>query len=140
MSKKMKDILELMLIIIGLFVVGTIIFFVLFEKPKSEDDLKNYLIKMGTDFYVDFYYEEQAKGKSEEELKQYLSKFTDTGIKISLKTLEDYSEENEKTIEKFKNKKKECDKQNTKVIIYPQDPYGKEDYSVEPLLECGDFE
>lgn len=140
MSKKMKDILELMLIIIGLFVVGTIIFFVLFEKPSSEDDLKNYLIKMGTDFYVDFYYEEQAKGKSDEELKQYLSKFTDTGIKISLKTLEDYSEENEKTIEKFKNKKKECDKKNTKVIIYPQDPYGKEDYSVEPLLECGEFE
>lgn len=140
MSKKMKDILELMLIIIGLFIVGTIIFAVLFEKPSSEDELKNYLIKMGTDFYVDFYYEEQSKGKSEEEIKQYLSRFENTGIKISLKTLEDYSDDNEKLIEKFKNKKKECDKKNTKVIIYPKDPYGKEDYSVEPLLECGKFE
>ena len=31
-----------------------------------------------------------------------------------------------------------CDKTETKVIIKPQDPYGKTDYTIEAKLVCGD--
>lgn len=140
MSKRMKQILELLVIIILLFIVGTIIFFVLYEKSSTEDELKDYLFNMGTDFYTNFYYDEQGKGKSEDELKEYLARFENSGIKVSLKTLEDYSEENEEIVKKFKNKKQECDKERTKIIIYPESPYGKNNYSIEPMLECGDFD
>ena len=42
-----------------------------------------------------------------------------------------------KEIATFKSKKKKCDKKNTRVIIYPQKPYGKTDYKVKIELDCG---
>ena len=33
--------------------------------------------------------------------------------------------------------KEECDRNSSMVIIYPKDPYGQKDYTIDAILVCG---
>lgn len=113
-------------------------YFIIFRKTSNETELKNSLNEMGKTFYENFYYEQV--GSSSEEKIELLSKFTTIGIKIDLENLGRYENgEFSKDIDQFKNSLtgNQCNKTNTKVIIYPQSPYGKTDYKVEAKLDCG---
>ena len=108
------------------------------KKEEPKEDLNAILKKLGTDFYEDFYY--MNIGSSDEERATKLSRYETIGIKVDLDNLSRYnSEEVKDDIEKFVNEKtnEKCDKNNTKVIIYPKSPYGKTDYEIETKLECG---
>ena len=98
------------------------------------DKLKN----LGTDFYETFYYKQV--GTTDKEKKEFLEKYKDLGIKISLDSLARHNKEKtEEIMAEFVNKKtdEECDRNNSMVVIYPRDPYGKTDYSVDAVLVCG---
>ena len=37
----------------------------------------------------------------------------------------------------YNNTKDECDKTESVIVIYPQEPYGKTDYVIDAKLSCG---
>lgn len=100
--------------------------------------LTQYLEDLGKEFYENFYYD--AVAKTDEERVEFVKKYGSIGIKVNLDNLSRYSAEGvSERIEKFVNDKtnEDCDKENTKVTIYPKEPYGKSDYSIETSLVCG---
>ncbi len=108
------------------------------KKTDQKEDLNVVLKKLGTSFYEDFYY--TNIGSSDEERATKLARYETIGIKVDLDNLSRYNTENVKEeIDKFVNEKtnEKCDKNNTKVIIYPKSPYGKTDYEIETKIECG---
>lgn len=139
-DNKNKKIIIIVAAFVVLAIVGTIIGFKLSSSKKVEqkDELKDVLKDLGVSFYEDFYY--KNIGNSDEERATKLARFESIGIKIDLDNLSRYnSSEVEDKIDKFVNKKtdEKCDRKNTKVIIYPKSPYGKTDYEIETVLECG---
>lgn len=127
-------------IAVGLVIVFVVVFCLTTRSNKSlEDELSESLTKMGEEFYTDFYYVEISKGKTATEISDNLSKFKDIGIKINLDNLSRYNDgKNKEEIAKFKNEKgTACDMTNTRAIIYPTSPYGKNDYTIKVELDCG---
>lgn len=112
---------------------------VTFAFNNQEAILKDYLKDMGKEFYENLYYD-QVEQKNETKKKEFLAKFSEIGIKISLDSLSRYNaDKNKEKLDAFVNKKtnEHCDTENTKVIIYPQEPYGKSDYRMDVNLVCG---
>ena len=124
---------------ISLLVILAIILLTIVLCSESKEKLLNKnLEEMGRDFYENLYYTEV--GKNDEERANFLKEFKDLGLKISLDGLSRYkTEENKEKIDNFVNPKTKeaCDKENSKVTIYPQEPYGKTDYKIEVNLVCG---
>ena len=130
-------------IIIGSIIAGVILLAVLiilcitvfFNKERiTTKKVKS----MGEDYYTNYLYDTLSKGRKKEDLNKILAKYAGIGIKINLETLEKYSSGKYKNeIKNLKSKKKACDKNNTKVTIYPEEPYNKTDYRVEVELDCG---
>lgn len=127
--KIIGGILLVLIITLSLFMI---------KKDNQEEELTTILKELGSEFYEEFYYDKV--GNNLEERRNFLEKYKDIGIKINLDNLSRYnSEKNKEKIEQFVNKKtnQECDKENTMVIIYPNDPYEKDSYKEEIKLICG---
>ena len=130
-------------ILIGSIVAGVIVLAVLivlcitvfFNKERiTTKKVKT----MGVDYYTNYLYDALAKNRKKEDLEKILVRYAGRGIKINLETLEKYdSGKYADEIKNLKSGKKACDKANTKVIIYPEEPYNKADYRVEIELDCG---
>ena len=130
-------------IIIGSIVAGVIVLAVLivlcitvfFNKERiTTKKVKS----MGEDYYNNYLYDTLSKDRKKEDLEKILVRYAGRGIKINLETLEKYdSGKYADEIKNLKSGKKACDKANTKVIIYPEEPYNKTDYRVEIELDCG---
>lgn len=104
---------------------------------SKKDQLTIYLEDMGKDFYETFYYEQL--GTTSKEREDFLNQYKDIGIKVSLETLSRYQgSKNIKIAEKFVDAKtkKACDRDSTKVIIYPKSPYKRDTYKLETVLDC----
>lgn len=132
--------IQIIALAVGLIIIFAVILFLTRGLGVSlEDKLSNSLTKMGEEFYTDFYYTEISKNKSADEVSEFLSKFKDVGIKVNLDNLSRYNEEkNKETIETFKNEKgTKCNTTSTRAIIYPESPYGKNDYTIKVELDCG---
>ena len=123
------------LIIAGIVIIALcVILFVVFRPKNGEtrinnDTFQDELEKIGADFYENYYY----SNLSEEE-KVKLSNYTDNGIRIDITNLVviipiDDSIQNQL-------RKDKCDFDQTKIVIYPKEPYGKQDYSIELELSC----
>lgn len=128
---------SILVIIVGIIVALVLLFNSKNKEEKLEDILKN----LGTDFYENFYYNQV--GSNEKERAEFLKKYKDIGIKVNLDNLFRYQkEEPTEIITKFVNKdtKKECDRKNSMVIIYPKEPYGKTNYTMDSTLVCEDEE
>lgn len=139
MNKNMKLKINL---IIGFIVVLLIFLGLYFFKGvvSQEAQLKNKIETIGSDFYENFYYDQISSNKSNEEVTEFLERFEEIGIKVDLDNLARYDTDKYPNLEEeFLNKKEsiQCDIRNTKAIIYPQKPFGKEDYKVESELDCG---
>lgn len=138
--KKHKKVSIIIFIILILVVVITII---LLNRPAKkemtqEEQLTQYLEELGKEFYENFYY--QQIGQDDEARKKFLAKLTENGIKVNLDSLSRYNEdENKEKLDAFVNKEtgKSCHKENTKITIYPKEPYEKTDYTFEISLDCG---
>lgn len=136
--KKILDFIKKYYIYIIIMIVLLIGIFFFLLKNNQETKLTNILKNMGISFYEDFYYEKS--GIEIEAKVEYLSAYKDTGIKINLDNLSKYnSEENAKKLKNFWNRKtkESCSLEDTKVIIYPREPYGKTDYEIKTILDCG---
>ena len=95
---------------------------------NSKDDIKSELIKVGKKYYDETLY---PIAKDSED---YLPTYTEKGIKntlTSISTVVTFSDELTKAL-----KSNECNYDNTKIIIYPSEPFGTNDYRVEVELDC----
>ncbi len=134
----MKRILGIILIIIGLFVVGLLIFYLTKDlRLSKEEKIVRDLTSMGENLYSEYYYLQISNGKTNEEVAEFLKKYETTGLKFNLTEMEKYSDEYKEKISNFKSKNKSCDKENTMIIIYPKSPYTKTDFFSEIKLDCG---
>lgn len=122
-----------------LILIIAIILIIIFNSKKSEEDKLNDMLKeLGVNFYENFYYDQV--GTNDTERKEFVKKYETIGIKINLDNLSRLnSDESKKMVDKFVNSKtkKECDKSNTRVIIYPKTPYEKDSYDIKTELVCG---
>lgn len=107
---------------------------------NQEEKLTKRLETVGTEFYTEFYYDQISAGKTEEEVSEFLTRFVELGIKVDIDNLSRFNEDKYANIvEEFHNKKDNvaCDIRNTKAIIYPVSPFGKTDFTVSSVLDCG---
>ena len=122
-----------------LILIIAIILIIIFSSKKSEEDKLNDMLKeLGVNFYDNFYYDQV--GTNDTERKEFVKKYETIGIKVNLDNLSRLnSDESKKMVDKFVNSKtkKECDKSNTRVIIYPKTPYEKDSYDIKTELVCG---
>lgn len=136
---KNKKLLMVVSAVLALILIVVIVILLLNGNKQSQSQkLSNSLKDLGISFYEEFYYNQI--GKNDKERKEFLAKYKDIGIKVSLDSLSRYKKgETEEILTEFVNDetKKECDKTNSMVIIYPKDPYGKKDYSIDAMLVCG---
>lgn len=132
-EKKNRKFLIIGIIIVLILVAVLVVFLVFFNKENKEAKLNNLLVELGSEFYTNFYYEQLGETKEDT-----LKNFTEIGIKVDLDNLSRYNKElNSEKIAEFKNNGNDCDKANTKVVIYPKDPYGKNDFTIDTILVCG---
>ncbi len=138
-EKNNNKVIQIIAIVIVLAaVLGIVLFLTKDARLSNEEKLEKSLTKMGEKFYTDFYYTEISKNKTSQEVSEFLAKFQDVGIKVNLDNLSRYNDgANEDEIAKFKNDDRECDKTNTRAVIYPKSPYGKSDYTIKAELDCG---
>lgn len=141
---KLKEIFKnkrnLIIIVSALVLICAIIFcLVLVPKNKSnEKELTAKMQEMGKEFYETFYYKQV--GTTDENRAAFLKKYETIGIKVNLDNLSRYSGKDSNSIlNEFVNNqsKKNCDKYNTQVVIYPQTPYNQKSYKIEVVLDCG---
>ena len=137
-------------------VVVIIGFALLITKGNDERRVNDTVNNLAKVFYEGFYYDATGSGDAAKR-EETLARFKDTGIKISIDSLvryyvttdeyegleasliegsitdriKDYIDKN------FKTKKFECNKEETKAIIRPSEPYGKTDYTIEVITSCG---
>lgn len=134
MSKKIKLLLVSMILVIGL---GG---YYLLSGGFGKETMESKLMRMGKDFYENFYYENVTAHKTDEEIEALLSRYKDNGIKINLDNLGRFdSSKYEAEIKSFVNEetKVSCDVNNTRAIIYPYSPYGVTDYEIKTEFDCG---
>ena len=129
-----------LVIIIGAAVVvlaGIAVALVLIFGGNNEKKLTNNLTTLGKQFYEEFYYPSQEK--SQEDVKAFVKKFEKTGIKVNLENIAKVSKVDKELVDSMVNNKtkEKCDAKNSYVIIRPEKPYGKTNYTIEVNLDCG---
>lgn len=107
------------------------------ENEKIKKQLEARLEELGRDYYENYFYDQF--GKDEQSKKEFVKGYAQHGIKIDLENLaRRYTKESSNIIAEFKNASGEaCDTKNSKVSIYPKEPYTNKDYEIEVSLECG---
>ena len=121
------------IVVVILFATGTIGN----KNKKVEKQLTTRLEELGRNFYEEYYYKQV--GKDDEARKEFVKGYSQNGIKINLANLaRSNTTEQEKILNEFKNADGEaCNSSNTKVAIYPKEPYGAKDYDIKVTLDCG---
>lgn len=137
MNRRKVLIKELVIIFILLLIIAALIYFLLGKKVYSSSEMDDHLRDMAETFYTEYYYDDISNGRDSEEVKKYLNGFKDMGLKVDLETLSSYdSETNDPIIANFIKNGIECNKTETKAIIYPKEPYGKKDFEIETIIVC----
>ncbi len=135
----MKITLKKIIFMILIFIIAGVLFFILKNNINNQEkNLRNLLKQMGSDFYENYYYDALDDDVSIRQT--FLKKYETIGIKINLDNLSRYSALNNRdNLEKFVNNKtnQECDKIDTKAIIYPKYPFEKKSYEIDVELSCG---
>lgn len=128
MKKEKKSLIigisVLVVIIIGIIVLVNTTFF--------KDYLKKRDLRKITNTFYGLYYDEHNKDNN---IKKYLSDFKNSGLGINLKDMQIYIEDRTNSGTNYKTLEK-CDIENTKVTIYPKDPYTKKDIDIKFDLSC----
>ena len=129
-------------IICGVVALIVVIVLVLIFNPfggknkKIEKQLTARLEELGKNFYENYYYNQL--GKDDDAKKEFVKGYAHGGIKIDLANIaRTNTTEADKIIAEFKNANGDaCDTSESKVIIYPKEPYGSKDYTIKVHLEC----
>ena len=118
--------------IIGIFILVLFLGVLVFYNMNSEKRAEARLNQISKIFYK-YYYEDNSNKDDKDAIKVFLSKYAASGLTIKLKDMKIYIDS--KKVENYKALKN-CDEEKTKVIIYPQTPYGKDDFKIETKLDC----
>ena len=115
--------------------IAAVLFFFVFRDNRAE--LNRELESIGREFYENFYYNQV--GKNDKERASFLDAYSKLGIIVNLDNLAGTATNKEQLLNKFVNRKtgKKCNTANSKVTIYPKDPYGQKDYTIEASVDCG---
>ena len=108
------------------------------KKVTEQERLTNYLENKATNFYQNDYYSQVSE--ITEDMPTFLANFQEEGISMSINVLIDngvITEEEAKKNMKNKDNDTKCDYDNTKAVIYPEEPYKKDSYKVRIQLDCG---
>ncbi len=143
-NKKAVGIGAAALVVVVIVIVGvTLLFGKSHALPNQKEVLENRLKELAKEFYEVHYYPNLVssttkKPMTDEEKKEFAQKFKDTGITLDLSGLARlYGEQKDSILEEFKNGDKACNYDNTKVVIYPKDPYAINSYEIDVKLDCG---
>lgn len=121
-------------LIIGICLVLAILagILILIKSDFFKDYLKKRDLRKITNTFYDIYYDENNPDGN---IKVFLSKFTKTGLTISLKDMQIIIENRTNGGTTYKTLEK-CDIENTKVTIYPKEPFDKKDIDLKFDLSC----
>lgn len=114
-----------------IFLILVLVIILCLVNPRNVATRK--MKKMGKEYYTEYFYKVLSDGRKDSEVKEILSRYKDTGIKINIRNLSQYSDG------KFKKETDsldKCNKEKTKVIIYPKKGYKKNNYKVKVELVC----
>ena len=123
-----KKVFAIIGIVVLVLIIGIIIFLSLSKGMRQELRIKN----LASSFYT-YYYEENSDKKDEDKIKVFLSNYASSGLTIKLGDMETYIDTHK--VENY-SILKNCDKDKTKITIYPKSPYGKKDYDVKIKMSC----
>ena len=125
---------KIIAIVIGAIALIGIILIIIF-KPFGNNiqaEREVALKELGKKFYEEFYYPQLGNG-DEDARKELLDNFKDTGIKINVDNLSRFNTDG---IEDMISKFDDCNREDSKVTIYPQGDYGINDYRLEIEIAC----
>ena len=125
-------------------IVGVIVFIILVSiiaviivNSKSEKSIKNRYEKivreLGKEFYENHYYDLVTVTNGS----NYIQAFDELGFTFDLDSLSSISIKAKNKAAKLESKDYTCGKYSTKVIVHPKNPYGKKDYDIDVILDCG---
>ena len=97
------------------------------EKIVSDTTLEESIASVAINYYEDFYSKLDNPGDA-------LKDFSEVGLTKHLTELNEFKEFDTEIANTLKEK--ECDYNTSKIIIYPEDPYGEKDYTFEVILDC----
>lgn len=127
--KKKNVIIVLLIFLLTAIAFGIII--LVNTNTFNETIVKSDLKKLTKSFYG-YYYDDNDK---DEDIKTFLAQFKGTGLSITLGDLEIYLEARTGKKIEYKSLEK-CDRANTKVIIYPKEPFNKSAIDLKYELNC----
>lgn len=133
---KAKKIILIILLSIVVIILGLLIFIFIKNNSVTEEQFVTKLNSIGSEIYSTYYYPNVTVGMSEEEIKTTLSKYETLGLKFSLDEVEKIDDEYKKVIDNFINKNKQCSKEESMIIIYPQSPYTSDSFKIEVKIPC----
>lgn len=131
--KKTKVIvISIILGVLALFLVFLLYTKLVVNSPEARSEkANNKLNDLGGVFYSHYY--DSVEETSKENTKNVISNYKDVGFTITLKDLKLYLDTYK--IEDY-SALDDCNEEQTKVTVYPVEPFGKEDYNVRVILEC----
>ena len=139
MNTKLKRLLTVIGIILVIIFIAIVITSVVNKKSREEKKLYDKLNTVVKEYYKDYYYT-IVMGTSDS-LRLYNAKnLSENGIKVTLRQIANSKgNDADSVLSQFKNykTKNDCDYDNTKITIYPQEPYGNEDIKIEATIVCG---
>lgn len=138
MNKQIKMLLTIIFGIVAITVAVVLIFVFKERQKKEENKLYSTMNTVVKDYYRDYYYV-YILGDDDETRAKNASNYPN-GISLTLRELAKYKVNNEDSIlSQFKNYRTgaNCNYDKTKIVIYPVEPYGREDIRIDANIVCG---
>ena len=124
-----KKLLIILIVILLIVIIGILI---LVNSSIGKEALAKRDIRKLTKTFYSYYYDENNYNNG---VKDFLKKYTGSGLTITLGNMEVYIEEKSNSGTTYKSLEK-CDRAKSKIIIYPKDPFNKDDYELKFDLLC----
>jgi len=139
-TEKKKNVLftVFLFLILCLFGIPFFIHYSTESKKNASENVEEYIEKLGKEFYEDYYYlqlEDLIENQMIEDTPTFLENFVTTGIPVTLNQILELHFKTEKELRKSLEKY-QCDYETTGFIIYPEHPYEKKSYRIEPQIAC----
>lgn len=143
-EKQKKMVIYITIFVLTIIVIGGYFLAKVYLGDRKTDSEKviEYMEELGRDFYENYYYSQLDSLKGNlmiEDTTSFLKNFEQEGISVPLTRVIELHFRTEKAINKQIGKYK-CDFSQTKFIIYPQSPYEKKSYKLEPHIMCNNLQ
>lgn len=139
MKDKNKRILTYIITVIILFIlIFGVVFYLKENQKNTEAKLENEFKDIISQVYVDIY-EKKLEEETSEEVISFFKTYSFLGLTIDLEIInsnEEYKNKYSEELKNFNNKAGKCDEKETKAIVFPVEPFDKNDFNIEVNLSC----